>query len=204
VVSHIASLHAADRLIAVDTAYSPEMISSLQAKEGSEKISYYNITPPQVNADCVLILDVLEHCSNDAQVLRESIHQGMTTPESVILISVPAFQGLFSQHDQLLGHHRRYSRRALTTLVKKEDLVVIESGYFFFSLLPLRILQLLFEKIKIRKASKSIDDWNGGATVSKIISSILWADFRICHFLSRAGIHLPGLSCYCLCKKSPS
>lgn len=204
VINKLAEDNISDEYIAVDTAYTPEIIEALNKKRINENISFRNSSPKNTNTDCILLLDVLEHCEDDRLVLHHSIEQNTVPGDCIILITVPAFQGLFSQHDILLGHHRRYSRRQLRRLVKNENLEILEQGYFFFSLLPVRLFQLLLEKMKIRKAKNSIDNWNGGKAVSKIISTILWADFRMCRFLSRAGIHLPGLSCYCLCKKSPS
>ncbi len=205
VLRTLASGNLARTYTAVDTAYSPAIISQLSELENSINIQYMQQLPTSnTNADGVLVLDVLEHCEQDAPVLAGAIDPTLTGDDAVILITVPAYQSLFSQHDKLLGHHRRYSRKRLKRLAQSEGLTIIKSGYFFFSLIPPRLFQKLFEALGWRKAKTSIDNWNGSNTVSRIISSILWADFRICHALSSIGIHLPGLSCYCLCKKSRS
>jgi len=203
VIRQLADKNIADVYTAIDTAYSPQIISTL--KENADAgIEFYSGLPENINADCILILDVLEHCENDHEVLQDNTRKGAIAEGATVLVTVPAFGGLFSQHDRLLGHHRRYSRKQLKRLLEKNEMQVINDGYFFMSLLPVRIIQLLFEKLNLRKAKKSIDDWKGNNIISNIISTILWADFRVCYFLSRLGINLPGLSCYCLCKKSPS
>jgi len=66
-----------------------------------------------------------------------------------------------------------------------------------------RIIQKLFEKTGLSNPKKSIDNWKGGTMKTKLISSVLWIDFKICYTLSNWGIKLPGLSCYCLCQKLP-
>ena len=193
--------------LAVDTAYTPELISGLRKIPGNESIRFFKITgeiPPQEKADTCLLLDVLEHCEDDLAVLKQSTGGGLTTADARFFITVPAFQGLFSKHDNLLQHHRRYSRKQLRRLCEKAGLEPIATGYFFFSLLPARALQLLAEKLKLREPKHTLDGWKGGAFLSHLIYAILRADSRICYLLSRTGLHLPGLSAYAICKKQPS
>ena len=65
--------------------------------------------------DLVLMLDVLEHFADEATVLRDV--RRLLRPDGAVLVSVPAFQALFSEHDVALQHVRRYAapqlRRAL-------------------------------------------------------------------------------------------
>jgi SAM-dependent methyltransferase len=65
--------------------------------------------------DLVLMLDVLEHFDDDVAVLNGV--RPLLRPGGALLVSVPAFQALFSEHDEVLQHKRRYSmpmlRRAL-------------------------------------------------------------------------------------------
>lgn len=56
-------------------------------------------------------LDVLEHLQDDRAALREL--RRVVAPGGALLVTVPAYQGLWSRHDEINHHHRRYSRRAL-------------------------------------------------------------------------------------------
>ncbi len=207
VLQILAKNNAAEKFSAIDNAYNNEIIQHLKQQPGTEKIDFYT-TPDyiteQKKAGAVLFLDVLEHCENDKAILSSALKPALVSDDALFLVTVPAYQSLYSQHDDLLKHYRRYNRKGINAVCSSQNLTVIKSGYFFFSLLPARFFQLIFEKTGLRKPKKSIDNWNGNKIVTKIISSILRADFRICYALSSIGVHLPGLSCYCICKKLPS
>lgn len=205
VLNQLVQQKKADQYSAIDTAYDQELISNLDNASGQIRFfsSQNEFEAGQPQADLALFLDVLEHCENDHEVLQKAVHSPVFHGSpSHTLITIPAFQSLFSQHDKLLAHYRRYNRKKLLGLCKEAGLKPLQSGYFFFSLLPFRLIQLTGEKLGIRKTKKTIDNWQGGNFITRCITQILWIDFRICYMLSNWGIQLPGLSCYCLCQKS--
>lgn len=61
--------------------------------------------------DLVTCLDVIEHTPDDRVTLREL--RRVTRPGGCLLVTVPAYQWLWSAHDVVNQHHRRYGRRAL-------------------------------------------------------------------------------------------
>jgi SAM-dependent methyltransferase len=61
--------------------------------------------------DLITMLDVLEHTADDRMVLRE-LHR-VSRPGGYLLVTVPAYQALWANHDVLNQHHRRYSRGTL-------------------------------------------------------------------------------------------
>jgi SAM-dependent methyltransferase len=77
--------------------------------------------------DIVTALDVLEHISDDAAAVRELYR--VLRPGGVLLVSVPAFSWLWSEHDEALSHFRRYSRRELHALLSG-PFTVLYSTYF--------------------------------------------------------------------------
>ena len=83
--------------------------------------------------DGVLLLDVLEH-TDDAAALGEA--QRVVRPGGWILVSVPAFQRLWSFRDADAGHLRRYSRRGLEDAVRRSGLVVERVTYYQWTLFP--------------------------------------------------------------------
>lgn len=196
------------RFAAVDTSYSPELIARLNEILSIKNVQLHRskeeLEIKSEGIDLFLFLDVLEHCEDDKDVLRSYIQSPVGGKSAYFLVTVPAYQSLWSKHDLLLGHFRRYNRSQLVNICKQENLKILQSGYFFTTLLPVRSWQLILEKAGLRKPARSIDNWKGSSFLSKLISAILWLDFRIGYSLSKAGIHLPGLSCYCLCQKLPS
>ncbi|HTM45912.1 MAG TPA: hypothetical protein VL137_13220, partial [Polyangiaceae bacterium] len=122
-------------------------------------------------------------------------------PQGWALITVPAFNSLFSQHDRQLKHFRRYSRQELVAAISKADLRCIDSGYFFCSLLAPRVLRLWGERVLGTGAAKNLGQWKGGAFNTSLITGALSLDDWICRAARAAGITLPGLSCWALCQK---
>lgn len=68
-------------------------------------------------ADIVTMLDVLEHLSDDKLALREV--QRILKPGGALILSVPAYQHMWSAHDEALHHFRRYEKDGLNRVLKK-------------------------------------------------------------------------------------
>lgn len=61
--------------------------------------------------DVITALDVVEHVEDDCGALREV--RRLLRADGRFILTVPAFQWLWSEHDEALGHYRRYSKTAL-------------------------------------------------------------------------------------------
>lgn len=80
------------------------------------------------------LFDVVEHIGDDGQFLSQvGAH---LVPGGRIYVTVPAYQALWSQEDVDAGHHRRYSRSALRSLVQGCGFRIDFLGGFFRFLLP--------------------------------------------------------------------
>jgi SAM-dependent methyltransferase len=62
--------------------------------------------------DLITCLDVIEHTPDDRLTLREL--RRVCKPGGWLLVTVPAYQALWSNHDHANHHVRRYGRRTLT------------------------------------------------------------------------------------------
>lgn len=89
--------------------------------------------------DAVLFLDVLEHLDDDGAALRGA--RELLAPGGVVLVTVPAFQFLWSQHDVANQHRRRYRRRELEALLTRNGFTVERSSYFNTVLFPVALAQ---------------------------------------------------------------
>ena len=152
----------------------------------------------KIKVDIVLFLDVLEHVSDDISLLNIVMNHSLIKKNAIVFIMVPAFQSLFSTHDLFLRHYRRYNRKQLLRVASRIHLQKIRSGYFFTSLLLLRLLTLIFERACGHgKASGSgILMWRGGREITFLIKRLLLYDFNISLLFQRYHINIPGLSCY--------
>jgi len=90
--------------------------------------------------DVVLLLDVLEHVPDEAALLAEI--RRVLRPGGTALISVPAYQWLWSGHDDVLHHLRRYTAARLERL--------LGPGGFRVSRLTYTNVALLFPAIVVR------------------------------------------------------
>jgi SAM-dependent methyltransferase len=59
----------------------------------------------------ITCLDVLEHTPDDRLTLQELLR--VTTPGGWLVLTVPAYQALWSHHDEVNHHYRRYERHTL-------------------------------------------------------------------------------------------
>jgi SAM-dependent methyltransferase len=94
--------------------------------------------------DAICLFDVLEHIEDEAGAL-EWIDDHLA-PGGVLLVTVPAYDFLWSHHDELAHHHRRYTKTALEALLGQRFEVAYAS-YFNTHLFPaiaaVRLIQRL-------------------------------------------------------------
>lgn len=193
---------------AVDSAFDEKLISSLSKQVEGLRIKLFKSLDEAVKAmtgkaDLVLLLDVVEHIADDKGFLASLRDNRAIGHHTRVLITVPAFQGLFCSHDEFLGHFRRYNNRSLEAVARASGFSPERSGYFFSALLLPRAVQVLREKLRRRsEATTGLVEWKGGTVVTNLFKGILYADFRVTRLLSRIGLKLPGLSNYMVCRKS--
>lgn len=89
--------------------------------------------------DVVSAFDVVEHCEDDALAVSELAR--VLAPGGRMLLSVPAYQWAWSDHDVRAGHHRRYTRPRLRRLVEGAGLSVARSTYAFGAVFPLFVAE---------------------------------------------------------------
>jgi len=95
--------------------------------------------------DLVVLFDVLEHIEQDYTTLRR-IH-GCLKPGGRLLLTVPAFELLWSMHDAMHHHKRRYSLPPLIRLVERAGYTVAFASYVNFWLFPLIAILRILDRI---------------------------------------------------------
>lgn len=96
--------------------------------------------------DVVVLADILEHVEDDAAFLCRVC--ASIRPETLVLITVPAASGLWSQHDVILGHHRRYNTADFDKLLNApENMQRVYRSHFNTYLFPLIFLYRLIDKL---------------------------------------------------------
>jgi SAM-dependent methyltransferase len=97
-------------------------------------------------ADVVLLLDVIEHLDDDAAALRAAGR--LLTAHGVLVVTVPAYPWLWSGHDLVLGHRRRYVAGPLRRLIEGAGYRVERLTYFNTVLFPAIAGRRLYKRLR--------------------------------------------------------
>lgn len=197
-------------VVCLDAHYTDERIAALAA--GAPAAVTFTREASEASFDWLLMLDVIEHVPDDAGFLARFVAEKLS-PGGTALISVPAWQALFTRHDVVLGHYRRYRVEELRRTLGRAGLTGITSGSLFFSLLAPRLASKLIELAGgVRsvpdpenvpaQASTAAASFGGGRLLSAAITRVLEADIEVARALSARGVALPGLSAWALGRKS--
>ena len=84
------------------------------------------------------MLDVLEHVADPERLLRRAGE--ILSPRGSILVTVPAFNWLWTTHDELNHHLTRYTSDSMREVIRRAGLVTVETGYMFQSLVVAKLL----------------------------------------------------------------
>jgi len=187
-----------EKVFAVDSEYK----SRKSEEEGIMCLNNISLLENS-SVDCMVMMDVLEHVEDEDAFLGMVLEK--IRPGGKIIITVPAMQFLFSSHDVFLKHFRRYSRKKLTDLLLRNDIIIEQNYYFYTLLFILRLVSLIYEKLNIRsgKDNSGIGMWkyDEKSLITRFLFVVLNADFFINKILSRIFIRFPGLSLLAVCRK---
>lgn len=145
--------------------------------------------------DIVTALDMLEHVDDDLAALKELSR--VTNDGGVVVITVPAYGFLWSEHDEALHHRRRYSASELRNKLTNTGFEVERISYYitllFFPILFVRFIQSVTKTSIHAKTSHVI--------LPKWLNSLLIGILGFERFLLK-WINFPfGVSIVCLARK---
>ncbi|MDV7390271.1 hypothetical protein RZS08_02905, partial [Arthrospira platensis SPKY1] len=142
----------------------------------------------------VIMLDVLEHIKEDIQSL-ERVH-ALLREDGIILLTVPAYQWLYSQRDAEHHHVRRYAKPELDKKLRQAGFEPILLSYYNCCLFPIvafvRIMSKVFPSGKMKN-----DVWVPGWGVNKVLQCIFQMEK---YLLRRIGFPF-GVSLITVCRK---
>lgn len=98
--------------------------------------------------DLIVATDVIEHIKNDKKEIIKISY--LLKKDGYILITVPAFQSLYSSKDKSLKHYRRYNKETLRNLLNKHFYEIKFTYFNFILFLPIVILIFFFKITKIK------------------------------------------------------
>lgn len=150
---------------------------------------------PDVSQDIVTSLDVIEHVADDAAAVAECAR--VLVPGGTLLLTVPALPALWSHHDVINQHRRRYRAPELARLLQGAGLTVTTLSHFNTVLLPAVVAVRALQKLRARTLEAKHDMHLPPAPVNALLTHLFAAE----RFWLR-GATLPlGVSLVCLAKK---
>jgi SAM-dependent methyltransferase len=108
----------------------------------------YKATKNNRKFESIALLDVLEHVENPINLLEDCFSK--LQKGGVMIISVPAYQFLWSNWDVLLGHYKRYTVRSMSELLDNFNIEILEKNYLF----PELLFPAFLRKISKTKSEK--------------------------------------------------
>lgn len=191
----------------VDIAFTDEIKKALKNRIAKFPIAIYSSLDELKSKDkfkkanVILLLDVVEHIEDEVTFMKYLKDFSFVEKDTVFLITVPAFQSLYSNHDVFLKHFRRYNLKLLNNKMHSAGYRVIKSGYFFSSLLILRYIQKLLQRNKNIDGQKGIGKYKSKGFIDVLLLLLLFIDYIISKLFRVVKIKLPGLSCYTICQQ---
>jgi SAM-dependent methyltransferase len=103
---------------------------------------------PDRHYDLVGAFDVIEHIADDRAAVASIASK--LKPDGKFVMTVPAHQWMWSAHDVVNHHQRRYSKRSLKTLIERSPLRLDAIGYFNSLLFPAAVAERMASKLRRR------------------------------------------------------
>jgi SAM-dependent methyltransferase len=171
----------------VDPAYPKEYSETIAGKQ-----LHFAQSIESSDADIILMTDVLEHIEDDISFLRS--YKEKTKDNARFLITVPAFQFLWSGHDVFLGHYRRYTLKQLENIIRKAGLTPQLGCYYFANVFPAACATRLlsFHKNKVQSSLSQH---------SVLVNKILMTLCRVEHLYVKWN-RLLGLTACCVARRT--
>lgn len=144
--------------------------------------------------EIVGLFDVIEHVKEDIDFLRGVA--SILRPGGLVVVTVPAFQGLFSPDDTAAGHFRRYTRAAIAAVLRAAGFQPVRLSYFMAAtVLPVLLLRTVPGWLGLRTGmdrARDCREHSGRSPLHRAATAILHAEANV---LARGGSIPMGTSC---------
>jgi SAM-dependent methyltransferase len=138
---------------------SPTSVELARARRVGEVVEGSVMAMPfaERSFDFAVCLDVIEHLPDDRAALREL--RRVLAPDAPLLVTAPAYQWLWSGHDKINHHCRRYSRDTLEQAARDAGWECVYITHFNALLLPVAIALRALDRLHTGTTESSLDLW---------------------------------------------
>lgn len=123
-----------------------------------------------------LLLDVIEHVADDVAVLKTA--REIVEPDGRVIITVPAHMWMWSAHDVVNHHQRRYSKAGLKTALARAGLEPVKLTFYNTWLFPFLAARKLIDKAMGNESAHLTDDQPNRA-VNTLLKNIFASEKHI-------------------------
>jgi len=132
--------------------------------------------------DIVGAFDVLEHIDDHVGALKE--WRRVLKDDGAIVLTVPAYQWLWSDHDVSLHHKRRYTIKRLNEAARQAGLKIDRKSYAIVFSLPLVVTFRFLNKMSGRKTNTETSYVAVPASVNSLFAKFLGVEAAMHKFMS--------------------
>ena len=125
----------------------------------------------QIKYDLIILADVLEHIKEDSNALKTL--KKFLKPQGQILITVPAYNFIFSKKDEVLKHFRRYGYNEIKNLISKNFKILRITFFNTLLFFPIALITFIFKIFRIDYIAEVEN------TPNKLINNLLYYIFSI-------------------------
>jgi SAM-dependent methyltransferase len=144
---------------------------------------------PDNEFDLVCAFDVVEHVEDDVKAISE-LHR-VCKPGGYTFTTVPTFMFLWSEHDIINEHKRRYTKDNYLPLFDRKLATIHFNSYFnFWLFFPIACVRVILSLIKKPKKTESVKS-DFGKVKEGFVSKILYRIFKSETFFLKKGMRLP-------------
>ncbi len=146
----------------------------------------------------ILMMDVLEHVNDDVGLLKE--YTDRMPGDGRVVVTVPAFQFLWSGHDVFLEHKRRYTLAHAEDVIRRANLRVLKGRYFFGALFPVVAAMRLRDRLRLNAGEIAAESQLRPypAVVNRVLAGIHDVELVTLFPVNR----LAGLTAFCLAART--
>ena len=146
--------------------------------------------------DILIASDCLEHIENDSLAL--SNWNSLLKENGKLYVFVPAYKFLWSYHDDVNMHYRRYTRKELINKLAKNNFTIEKSSYWNFSLFIPTFLYRKFSNLFKSRKKDDQGDLNKASFFNGLLLFILNIENKLLSILNFPF----GISVFCIVKKN--
>ena len=175
--------------------YDREAMEFARARSGVDVVQGAlpdDLPVPDAAYDLIVLTDVLEHIGPDRSSIAALSRK--LAPGGRLLVTVPAMPWLWSAHDVVHHHHRRYTRASLGAVIEAGGMRIEKIGYFNMLLFPLAVF---LRALKFARGDRSGDDVMPSPMVNRALRALFTSEK---HLIGRVRFAF-GLSVYAVAGK---